>query len=103
MQKNKQQTRIMSIDDVERIIKQVVLKKGYQLSEIKSESTVSRYYKISSGQYELAFRVSDHGTRRNLMTLRIDHKMSPQNIESFAVNRCKDLGDRIIRQALGIF
>lgn len=102
MQKNKKITKKVSIDDAERIIKRVVARKGYQLLEIKSESTISRYYKISSGPYELAFRISDHSTKKRLMTLRIDHNFSIENIERFAINRCKDLGDRIVKQTLGV-
>lgn len=98
MQKNKQ----IPIEEAENIIRREVKKQGYQLITIKSESTISRYYKISSGQYDLSFRISDHATQKRLMTLRIDHKTSVKNIEQFAKNRCKDLGKRIIKQALGV-
>lgn len=98
----KQNKKYLTANEIEAIIKRVVARKGYELTEIQSLTTQSRYYKIVCGPNELSFRVSDHPTGSRLMTLRTDRQLTVENVENFAVNRCKDLGKRILKNTLGI-
>lgn len=88
--------------EIKKLIEKKVACKGYKLEEIDSLSTESMYFKISSGNTSLTFRVSDHKTSRNLITLRVDHKTNRQLIENFIENRCKDLSKRRVKELLGL-
>ena len=80
-----------TIDTIRNTIRNIVEKRGYVLEERKSGSTDSWYFKIRSGENSLLFRISDHKTKTNVITLRVDHKTSFKNIVSFINNRCDDL------------
>lgn len=92
----------MKIEDVTRIIKKQVAQKGYVLEERKSVSTDSWYFKIYSGDCSLLFRISDHKTKSDIITLRLDKKTTQKTVEGFIINRCKDLSDRKLKMLLGL-
>ncbi len=91
----------MRIDEVKNIIEKKVARKGYRLEERKSATTDSWYFKICSGKASLLFRVADHKTKADVITLRLDHKSTPKSVEGFVENRCRDLGDRVLRNVFG--
>ena len=62
----------MSYEQVAQMIFKEAKKAGYVVEERKSVSTNSIYYTIHSGKCSLMFRVSDHSTNSNVITLRID-------------------------------
>lgn len=93
---------MMNIDVIRQILKRKVEQKGYVFEERKSSSTNSWYFKVSSGEFSLLFRVSDHKTKANVMTLRYDKKTNFKSVEAFIDNRCNDLGRRIVKSVLGI-
>ena len=78
---------IMQINDIKRIMKQEVEKKGYILEERKSTTTNSWYFKICAGKQSLMFRVSDHQTKADLITLRIDKHITEKSVVGFIDNR----------------
>lgn len=91
-----------NIETIRKAVKAAAQRRGYGLEERKSSSTNSWYFKITSGDESLLFRISDHKTETNVITLRLDKKTSYKNIISFIDNRCNDLSTRIIKKALGI-
>lgn len=92
----------MSYEQVAQMIFKEAKKAGYVVEERKSVSTNSVYYTIHSGKCSLMFRVSDHSTNSNVITLRIDRKSSSKTAESFVKNRMKDLGYRELKLSLGL-
>lgn len=92
----------MTYEQVAQIIFKEAKRAGYVVEERRSVSTSSVYYTLSSGKCSLLFRVSDHKTKSNVITLRIDHKSTAKTAESFVKNRIKDLGYRSVKLALGI-
>lgn len=84
----------MNFAEITRIIRKEVAKKGYELEERKSTTTNSWYFKIYSGKVSLMFRLSDHNTAKDVITLRTDKKITPKSVEGFVQNRCRDLSDR---------
>ena len=92
----------MTHEQVAQIIIKEVKKAGYMVETHQSVSTSSIYYKLSNGRCTLMFRVSDHNTKKNVITLRLDTHNSQQSVESFVKARIKDLGYRILKHTLGI-
>lgn len=93
----------MTINEVRSIILAGARKKGYYLEERKSVSTGSWYFKLYSGDNtSLLFRVSDHKTKADVITLRIDHKLTRDMVIRFINNRCSDLGARHLKLVLGM-
>ncbi len=92
----------MTYEQVAQIIFKEAKRAGYVVEERKSVSTSSMYYKLSSGKYSLLFRISDHKTKSNVITLRIDRKRTIKNVECFVKNRIKDLGYRALKMELGL-
>ena len=90
----------MQISEVTRIIRNEVKKQGYLLEERASQSSSSQYFKLYSGDTSLMFRIADHATKSNIMTLRIDKKTTARSVEGFIRNRCRDLGARHVRNIL---
>lgn len=93
---------MLKVEAVRNIIRQKVAQKGYVLEERKAVSTDSWYFKLVSGQYSLLFRVSDHKTDTKVVTLRVDKNTNYKTVERFVENRCKDLGARVVKSALGL-
>ena len=91
----------MKYEQVAQIIYREAKKVGYVVEERKSVSTNSIYYTLHSGKHSLMFRVSDHKTDSNIVTLRIDHRSTDKTAESFVRNRIKDLQYRVVRTVLG--
>lgn len=92
----------MNYEQVSQIVAKEVKKAGYVVIERRSVSTDSVYYTVKSGEFSLLFRVSDHKTRSDVITFRIDHKFSVANFEHFVKNRIKDLGHRHLKAVLGM-
>lgn len=92
----------MNITEITNIIHKEVQKRGYHLEARKSISTNSWYFKISSGKYNLLFRVADHATHSNVITLWTNKNISPQSVEHFIKNRCSDLSHRKLKGVLGL-
>ena len=59
----------MEINEIKQIIEKHVKRKGYRLEERKSTSTGSWYFKIYSAEVSLLFRVSDHKTKKDNVSL----------------------------------
>lgn len=93
----------MTYQDAARIINQELKKSSYNYEEIKSKTTNSLYYKIYSSSESLIFRVSDHNSKKNILTYRIDkHKNNNNNLKKFVQNRVKDLQVRTVKSLLGV-
>lgn len=92
----------MTQQQVAEIIFREVKRAGYVVTERKSVSTSSVYYTLSNGKCSLFFRVADHRTNSNVITLRLDHKISMQSAEAFVKNRIRDLGYRSVKMVLGL-
>ena len=48
------------------------------------------------------FRLSDHPTKSDVITLRTDKNLSYKQLVRFVENRCRDLSDRKIKALLGL-
>ena len=93
----------MNINEVKQIIQAQIKRKGYLLEERKSVSTGSWYFKIyASPDVSLLFRVSDHKTKKDVITLRLDHKLTRDGVIRFVNNRCQDLSYRHVKLTLGM-
>ena len=92
----------MKMENVAQIITQEANKKGYKIEERKSVSTDSMYFKIYSDNYSLLFRLSDHPTKSDVITLRVDKNLNYKQIVRFVDNRCRDLSDRKLKSLLGL-
>lgn len=93
---------MLNIDAIRSMAKQIIQRKGYEFEERKSSSSNSWYFKIKSGEYSLLFRVSDHKTGSNVITLRVDKNTNYKVVERFIGNRCEDLSARVVKAALGM-
>lgn len=92
----------MEMENIAKIIRAEVNKKGYSLEERKSVSTDSWYFKIYDEKYSLLFRLSDHNTKKDVVTLRVDKKLTQKAVQTFIQNRCNDLSKRRLKGLLGI-
>ena len=92
----------MSYEQISAIVFKEAEAFGYKVTERRSLSTNSVYYTIYAGKVKLMFRVSDHGTNKNVITLRIDHKNVSKIAVSFVKNRIKDLRYRNLKSVLGM-
>jgi len=93
---------MLNMEAIRNMAKQIIKQKGYDFEERKSSSTNSWYFKIKSGDYSLLFRVSDHKTGSNVITLRVDKNTNYKVVERFIGNRCSDLSARVVKSALGM-
>ena len=92
----------MNMETVRFIIKKEVQRMGYDIDERKSTTSDSWYYTISNGTESLMFRISDHRTRSNVVTFRIDKTTKQIQLVRFIHNRCEGLSKRTLKKALGI-
>ena len=93
----------MNINEIKKIVTEQTAKMGYVFEDRKSSSTNSWYFKLyATPDISLLFRVSDHVTNKNVITLRVDHKTSRKDIERFVYNRCRDLSYRKVKAILGL-
>lgn len=92
----------MNMETVRLIIKKEVQRIGYELEERKSTTSDSWYYKISNGTESLMFRISDHKTKSNVVTFRVDKKTDMVKLLGFIHNRCDGLSKRTLKKALGL-
>lgn len=78
-------------------------RKGYQTSVKFSQTTQSSYYCVSDGAYSVAFRVSDHPTKKSsICTLDLSYKTDVDNVRRFVANRVHGLRKRAVQTALGM-
>lgn len=91
----------MEIETIRQIFIKEVKRKGYNIEENKSLSTNSWYFTLSSGKYSMVIRVSDHNSKKDISTLRIDKIKKTKNVESYIHNRCQDLHERKMKAILG--
>ena len=92
----------MTANEIVKILENEITRKGYEFRERESASTSSRYFVIRSGPTSLLFRVADHPTKKNVITLRTDHRVTKENVVNFARNRCEDVSRRRVKEVLGI-
>ena len=92
----------MTYGQVAQMIFKEAKKAGYKVEERKSVSTNSMYYTLYGDKCSLLFRISDHGTKSNVITLRIDRRSANKTAESFIKNRIKVLGYRELKESLGL-
>lgn len=92
----------MTYETISKIIFKEVEALGYRVTERKSVSTNSVYYTLFSSKSQLMFRVSDHKTDKNIVTLRVDQKGVEKNAIHFIRNRIKDLQYRNLKAVLGM-
>lgn len=92
----------MQTKAVAEIIRNYMCKKNYRMEERPSLSSGSWYFKVYSGEDSLLFRISDHGTKSDVITLRTDKKLSEKLIKNFVDNRCDDLRARSVKKLLGL-
>jgi len=93
---------MIPMSEVRRIITSEIKKSGITFKEIESKSTDSVYFKLFYGEADLLFRVSNHKSIKNIITLRIDRKSTPETIKAFTKNRIKDLSYRKMKIAFNM-
>lgn len=92
----------MSYNETLTIIRQELKKSGYRYEERNSISTDSIYFKIYSGDQSLLFRVADHNTNKDVITLRVDHRTNEKIVRNFIRNRIDNLSYRVVKSHLGM-
>lgn len=92
----------MNIITVKDLVDQQLKRSGYKYQIRESTSTTSVYFKIYASNTNLLFRIADHKTKKDIITLRIDHKTSQQSIQRFVQNRIDDVKKRNLKIILGI-
>ena len=93
----------MNINEIKQIVVAQATKLGYKCEDRKSSSTDSWYFKLYASQdVSLLFRVSNHTTQKNIITLRVDKGITRKDVERFVANRCRDLSYRKVKRILGI-
>lgn len=92
----------MKMNGALNIIRQELKKSGLKVSERNSVSTSSVYFDIKGSRASLLFRVSDHKTYTNVITLRVDHKLTEQAVRGFVKNRIMGLQKRDLNLILGM-
>lgn len=71
------------------------------VKQIQSKTSESCYFSIKSDNgVSMLFRVSDHPTKKHIMTLRVDKKLNKVQVQRFARNRIKDLKQRTLKTLL---
>lgn len=90
----------MDLQTAKTIVRQELNKLHCEYKEIESKTTNSVYYKIYFGKSDLQFRISDHRTKYDISTLRIDYKSSAKTIINYVHNRIQDAKDKELYAAL---
>lgn len=93
----------MTKNGVRDIIKQELNRAHMDYREIESKETESVYYKLHLGNSSMLFRISDHPTKKDVSTLRYDHKTSEDNVRRYTRNRIKDAKAREVGALLDSF
>lgn len=95
---------MITLDHALGIIRRELKKSGYEVSERKSLTSNSVYFCIKgSGNTQLMFRVSDHNTQKNVVTLRVDMTKSEKEIVGFVKNRIMGTQKRALRHFYGMY
>lgn len=91
----------MKLNHALSIIERELSKSGYEYKRHNSKSSESVYYSLSNGKgITLLFRVSDHRTRTDVITFRVDHKSTEKLLIAFVKNRVKGLQQRSLDSLL---
>ena len=93
----------MTKNGVRDIIKQELNRAHMDYREIESKETESVYYKLYLGKTSMLFRISDHPTKKDVSTLRFDHKTSEDNIRRYTRNRVRDAKSREVKAIFNSF
>ena len=93
----------MTKNGVRDIIKQELNKARMNYREIESKETESVYYKLYLGNTSMLFRISDHSTKKDVSTLRFDHKTSEDNVRRYTRNRIRDAKSREVKAIFNSF
>ena len=94
---------MITLDHALGIIRRELKKSGYEINERKSLTSNSVYFCIKgSSESQLLFRVSDHGTQKNIVTLRVDMAKSEKEIIGFVKNRIMGTQKRALRNFYGM-
>lgn len=93
----------MTKNGVRDIIKQELNKAHMNYREIESKKTESVYYKLYLGSTSMLFRISNHSTKKDVSTLRFDHRTSEDNVRRYTRNRIKDAKARELGALLDSF
>lgn len=96
---------MMSINHIKSIIINEIEKSGYVCTseEKLSKTTKSVYYSLcNQNGTTITFRVSNHSSKKNLITLRFDKKIDEKKVKSFVKNRIEDLQKRNLKKLLGL-
>ena len=90
----------MDLNMAKQIITQELNNTHQDYRIVESKSSNSIYFKIFFGKTSLQFRISDHSTKNDISTLRIDYKSTAKTIINYVRNRIKDTRDRELYDAL---
>lgn len=93
----------MTKNGVREIIKQELNKARMDYREIESKETESVYYKLYLRNTSMLFRISDHPTKKDVSTLRFDHRTSEDNVRRYTRNRIRDAKSRELNALLDSF
>lgn len=93
----------MTKNGVREIIKQELNKARMDYREIESKETESVYYKLYLRNTSMLFRISDHPTKKDVSTLRFDHRTSEDNVRRYTRNRIRDAKSRELNVLLDSF
>lgn len=93
---------MMTIDHALGIIRRELKRSGYDVTERKSLTTKSVYFDVSNIDVNLCFRVSDHSTVKNVITLRVDMIKNEAEVVGFVRNRIGGLRKRSMKRFYGI-
>lgn len=94
---------MLSIEAVTNIIVKELKQSDYavDVKRMDSKSSQSCYFSIKGDSgVSMLFRISDHPTKKNVMTLRVDKKLNKQQVQRFVHNRVKDLKQRTLKVLL---
>ena len=93
----------MTKNGVRDTIRQELNRAHVDYREIESKETESVYYKLYLGNTSMLFRISDHPTKKDVSTLRFDHKTSEENVRRYTRNRIKDAKSREVKAIFNSF
>lgn len=90
----------MTREEIKNIMIKEIKARGYDYELSMSESTESVYIELICGKTRLLFRLSDHFTKKDIITLRFDMCKTKKDVIKFLQNRIRDLQDRSRKNGL---
>ena len=88
----------MEYNEIIKIIKTKALDCGCMIEIRDSISTKSHYFKLKSGSSSMLFRISDHESKKDIKTLRMDRNVTRAAVQEFADACIKSLNHRAFKQ-----